>query len=126
MSYGRAFYRSVLQSIQSCVTPLIFEERLYLVFLRGGAPLANHKSAEKRARQSLRRQATNRKTIGSVRTAEIKLRKALSAKDAKSAQAALIEFSSRVDKAAQKGRLTASTASRKISRLSKHVHALGK
>ena len=88
--------------------------------------MANHKSAEKRARQSLRRQATNRKTIGSVRTAEIKLRKALSAKDAKSAQAALIEFSSRVDKAAQKGRVPASTAARKISRLSKHVHALGK
>lgn len=126
MGHRWAFFRSVLQSIQSCVTPLIFEERYLLVFLRGGAPLANHKSAEKRARQSLKRQAVNRKTIATVRTAEIKLRKALTGKDVKGAQAALVEFSSRVSKAAQKGRMPFERASRKVSRLSKQVQALVK
>ena len=88
--------------------------------------MANHKSAEKRARQSLKRQAVNRKTVGSVRTAETKLRKAMAAKDAKAAQTLLVEFSSRVGKAAQKGRIPMERASRKISRLSQQVHALVK
>lgn len=88
--------------------------------------MANHKSAEKRARQSLRRQAINRKTIGAVRTAETKLRKAMAAKDTKTAQTLLIEFTSTVSSAAQKGRIPTPRASRKIARLSQQVHALGK
>ncbi len=88
--------------------------------------MANHKSAEKRARQSLRRQAVNRKTMATVRTAETKLRKAMTAKDAKAAQTLLIEFKSTVAVAAKKGRIPAPRASRKISRLSQQVHALSK
>lgn len=88
--------------------------------------MANHKSAEKRARQSLRRQAINRKTMATVRTAETKLRKAMAAKDAKAAQTLLIEFTSTVSVAAQKGRIPTPRASRKISRLSQQVHALAK
>lgn len=88
--------------------------------------MANHKSAEKRARQSVKRQAINSRTIAAVRTAEVKLRKALAAKDAAAVPALLITFKSRIDKAAQKGRLTRETASRKIARLSKQVSALAK
>ena len=88
--------------------------------------MANHKSAAKRARQSVKRQATNKKTLGTVRTAETKLRKAMAAKDAKAAQTLLVSFESTVIKAAQKGRLPFRTASRKVSRLSQQVHALGK
>lgn len=86
--------------------------------------MANHKSALKRARISVRRNAINMKTLGGVRTAEKKLRKAITGKNKEESAKALIEFSSRVSKAAQKGRIHYKTASRKISRLSKAVASL--
>lgn len=86
--------------------------------------MANHKSAIKRARQSLRRQAINSKTLGEIRTIEKKLTKAIASKDKASSGQLLITYMSRMDKAAQKGRVHNSTASRKISRLSKRVSAI--
>jgi small subunit ribosomal protein S20 len=87
--------------------------------------LANHKSAEKRARVSIRRNAINSKTLSGVRTLEKKLRKTITAKQKDEATKILREFSSTIAKAAQKGRLTSRTASRKVSRLSRQVSALG-
>ena len=87
--------------------------------------MANHKSAEKRARVSLRRRAINSKTLGEVRTLEKKLRKAIEGKKKEDSAKALIEYASGIAKAAQKGRLPFRTASRKIGRLSKAVSALG-
>ena len=86
--------------------------------------MANHKSAEKRARQATRRNAVNTKTLGEVRTFEKKLRAAIGKKDKGESQKLLIAFSSKVDKAAQKGRLAKETASRKVSRLSKLIASL--
>jgi small subunit ribosomal protein S20 len=86
--------------------------------------LANHKSAEKRARVSLRRKAINARTLGGVRTVEKKVLKAIAAKNKDESQTALTEFMSTAAKAAQKGRLPFRTASRKISRLSKAVSNL--
>ena len=86
--------------------------------------MANHKSAEKRARQSVRKNEVNTKTLGKVRTLEKKLRKALTAKNKDESNQVLVQFSSAIGKAAQKGRVHERTASRKISRLSKAVSTL--
>lgn len=86
--------------------------------------MANHKSAIKRARQSLRRNAINTKTLGEIRTIEKKLTKAVTSKNKDESAKILVNYMSRVGKAAQKGRMHFSTASRKIARASKRVAAL--
>lgn len=88
--------------------------------------MANHKSAIKKARMSLRRNAINTKTMGEVRTMEKNVRKAVAAKDKDGSQKALVSYSSKIGKAAQKGRIKFETASRKVSRLAKMVSALAK
>ncbi len=86
--------------------------------------MATHKSAEKRARQSTKRATRNKQSLSAVRTIERKLRDALASAEATTAQELLKEFSSRAQKAAGKGRIHASNAQRKISRLSLAVHNL--
>ena len=86
--------------------------------------MANHKSAEKRARVSARRNAINSKTMSAVRSLEKKVRKAITGKNKDESAKALVAYSSSIAKAAQKGRVPARTASRKISRLAKAVSAL--
>lgn len=86
--------------------------------------MANHKSAIKKARMSLRRNAINSRTLTEVRTLEKKLRKAIGSKNKEDSSKTLIEFNSKVSKAAQKGRIKFKTASRKVSRLSKLVSAM--
>lgn len=86
--------------------------------------MANHKSAIKKARMSIRRNVINSKTMTEVRTIEKKLRKAIGAKTKEESQKALMEFNSKLSKAAKKGRMKKKTASRKVSRLSKLVATL--
>ena len=86
--------------------------------------MATHKSSEKRARQDIKKSANNQKTLSGVRTAEKKLRTAISAKDAKGAADLLKVYASKIDKAASKGVVHAKTASRKISRLSTQTSSL--
>ena len=86
--------------------------------------MATHKSAEKRARQSLKKEERNTGTKNAIKTFEKKVRTALATKDAKAAGDALVGFASKIDKAAQKGIIPRKTASRKISRLSTQVSAL--
>lgn len=78
--------------------------------------MANHKSAEKRARQSLKRAARNTQTRKNVKTVEKKLVADLAAKG-KDAETSLREFTSKVMKAVTKGVIKKQTAARKISRL---------
>lgn len=85
--------------------------------------MANHKSAEKRARQSLRRAARNQQTKSKVKTVERKVIVALQAKS-KETEATLREFTSQIMKAVSKGVIKKETASRKIGRLSKRVQAI--
>jgi len=86
--------------------------------------LANHKSAAKRARQTIRKAARNSQARKAVRTVEKKLRLAIDGKDTSAAKTLMLNYESKVQKAAQKGLYHAKTASRKVSRLAKAVGGL--
>lgn len=89
--------------------------------------MANHKSAEKRARQAVKRNKVNTSRKNAVRTHEKNLVKALTAKDAKALPELLKNFTSQIMKAAQRGIFKKENASRRIARLSSRVQqALGK
>ncbi len=88
--------------------------------------MANHKSAKKRARQTITKTARNSQTKKTIRTFEKKLRTAISEKKADDAQSMLVTYISKMDKAAQKGMLHANNAARKIGRLSKAVSSITK
>jgi small subunit ribosomal protein S20 len=104
----------------------IFKRKATIKGYRGGYPLANHKSAEKRARQSVKRNARNSQAKASVKTFEKNLVKGIEAKSKEVADL-LKSFTAQAMKAADKGQLKKTTVARKISRLSKRVHAaLGK
>lgn len=83
--------------------------------------MANHKSAAKRARQSVKRNAVNTRRKSTVRTHEKNLLKALLNKDLKALPELLKTVTSQFMKAAGKGALKKETVSRKIGRLSARV-----
>ena len=87
--------------------------------------MANHKSAIKRHKQSLKRAARNRAARTRVTNAGRNGRAAIQGNDKNLAQTALGEASSVLAKAAGKGALHWKKAARKISRLAKAVNALG-
>lgn len=96
------------------------------LIIYGGYPLAQHKSAAKRARQAVRKNKVNTNRKSKVRTGEKTLMSALKKKDAKAIPELLSYYTSQMMKAAQKGVFSKTTASRKIARLSAQVHkALG-
>ena len=84
--------------------------------------MANHKSAEKRARQSVKRKARNTSRKATVKTFERNLLKGIEAKS-KDLPALLKAYVSKAMKATAKGTLNKSTVSRKIGRLSTRVQA---
>jgi small subunit ribosomal protein S20 len=88
--------------------------------------MANHKSAAKRARQSVKRKTVNNKRKGIVKTIEKKLLQAISLKDSPKAQELLKTFASYVDRAAKNSVVSKNHASRKKSRLSASVAHLAK
>ena len=81
--------------------------------------MANHKSAKKRARQTVKRHARNRNITTSERTAIKKARKAFEGDDAEVSQTAVRSAESHLRRAASKGVIPAKRASRQISRLAK-------
>ena len=83
--------------------------------------MAQHKSAAKRARQSVRKNKLNSSRKSKVRTGEKGLLKAIDKKDTKAIPELLSYYTSQMMKAAQKGVFSKSTAARKISRLSAQV-----
>ncbi|GFM33976.1 30S ribosomal protein S20 [Desulfovibrio subterraneus] len=83
--------------------------------------MANHKSAIKRHRQSLKRAARNRAMKTRVRNTVKAVRAAVQLKDKDQAMALLGTASSILDKAATKGVIHWKNASRNISRLSKAI-----
>jgi len=91
----------------------------------GGRTLANHKSAAKRARQTIRRTGRNSQIKKAVRTCEKKLRLAVSNKKGKEALELLVKYDSKISKAAQKGIIHAKNASRRVGRLASQVQAIG-
>lgn len=84
--------------------------------------MANHKSAEKRARQSVKRKARNGQIKASVKTFEKNLVKGIEAKS-KEVPALLSAYMKKAMSAANKGVLKKETISRKIGRLSSRVNA---
>lgn len=79
--------------------------------------MPNHKSAEKRVRQSEKRRAINRSNRTKVRTYIKKLRSALESSSKQDVAQILPETISVIDKAVQKGVLHANAAARYKSRL---------
>lgn len=85
--------------------------------------MANHKSAAKRARQSVKSNELNRARRSKVRTLAKAVETAVAAKDAPAAKIALKSAESALARAAGRGTLHWKTAARKTSRLAKSVKA---
>lgn len=81
-----------------------------------------HPSAEKRYRQSVKRQARNRIIRSHARTAAKNALESIAGSDLAAAQAALREAAKVLQKAASKGTIKRNTASRKIGRLARRLH----
>lgn len=86
--------------------------------------MANHKSALKRAKQNRVRNARNTHIRSTMRTLVKNIRTAVTAGDAETAKAALTTAIPYISRTAAKGVIHKSTASRKISRLTKLVNSL--
>jgi small subunit ribosomal protein S20 len=86
--------------------------------------MANHKSAEKRVRQNIKRNEINRSSRSELRTSIKKLRAAVTANDKNASTALLNPTVSLIDKAVSKGIIHKNTAARYKSRLTKHVSEL--
>ena len=79
--------------------------------------MANHKSAEKRNRQRIKRRQRNLMHLTKMRTFIKRVRKALDAKDLEAAKTGLPVAVKAIDRAATKGVIHRNTASRYVSRL---------
>jgi small subunit ribosomal protein S20 len=86
--------------------------------------MANHKSAEKRIRQTERRTAVNRSRIGRIRTFMKKVETAIQSGDKAAAGEAFRLAQPEMMRGVTKGVLHKNTVSRKLSRLSQRIKAL--
>ena len=86
--------------------------------------MANHKSAEKRAKQSEVKRDHNRSRKSMMRTTIKKLRLAIAGGQKKEAQELLVSTQSIIGKLAKTKTVKAGTASRKTSRLASQVAGL--
>ncbi len=87
--------------------------------------MANTKSAKKAARQAERRTLINKARRSRVRTYVRKVEEAIASGDKEAAAVALREAQPEIMRSALKGIVHRNTASRKISRLSARIKALG-
>ncbi|MDG2306001.1 MAG: 30S ribosomal protein S20 [Candidatus Binatia bacterium] len=86
--------------------------------------MANHPSAIKRHRQSIKRAARNQAIRTNVRTSVKKVRALVQSGDKAAATEAVIQVQRTLDKAVSKGVLHRKNASRRAARLARHVDAL--
>ena len=86
--------------------------------------MANHKSAEKRARQTIKRTERNRRTRSRVKSAVKQARAALDAGDAGETASAIKVAEGVLRRAAAKGAIPKKRASRQVSRLTKSQNRL--
>ena len=86
--------------------------------------MANHKSAEKRIRQTERRTAVNRARVSRLRTFMKKVEAAIESGDKAAARAAFSEAQPELHRSVGKGVVHKNTAARKLSRLSSRIKAL--
>jgi small subunit ribosomal protein S20 len=86
--------------------------------------MANHKSAEKRIRQTERRTEVNRARVSRIRTFVKKVEVAIESGDKSAAAEAFRAAQPEMMRGATKGVLHRNTVSRKLSRLSARIKAL--
>ena len=86
--------------------------------------MANHKSAEKRVRQTTKRNSINSRNRSRLRTQVKKLRAAIEEGDQQAAQTLLPQTVSLIDKSVQKGILHSNAAARYKSRLTTTVSGM--
>ena len=86
--------------------------------------MANHKSAEKRIRQTEKRTAINRARKSRVRTFVKKVEAAILSGDKEAAQSAFRLAQPELHRASGKGVLHKNTVARKLSRLAVRINAL--
>jgi small subunit ribosomal protein S20 len=86
--------------------------------------MANHKSAEKRMRQTAKRTAINRARISRVRTFVRKVEAAIATGNKEAAQSEFQLAQPELHRAITKGVLHKNTVSRKLSRLATRINAL--
>ena len=87
--------------------------------------MANHKSALKRHRQSEKKNIRNTAVKSTIKTTIKGIRASIKDKNAEEAGLQLKKASTQLDKAVTKGVLHRNNASRKISRLTTAVNAIG-
>ncbi len=87
--------------------------------------MANHKSAEKRNRQSQDRRLRNRINKSQMKNAIRKVNEAVTAGSGDQAKEALLQAIPLIAKTASKGTIHKKAASRKISRLTRSVNKIG-
>ena len=80
--------------------------------------MANHKSAKKRARQTVKRTARNRPVKTHIKTVTRAFREAVAEGDKKKVEEAYQEAAKTLRRAASRGVIPKRTASRRVSRLS--------
>jgi small subunit ribosomal protein S20 len=88
----------------------------------GELPLAQHKSARKRARQAVKRRAHNRGIRSSVRTGVKSAHTAIESGDGEATTAAVRLAEGLLRRAASKGVIPKKRARRQVSRLAKRAH----
>jgi small subunit ribosomal protein S20 len=86
--------------------------------------MANHKSAEKRIRQTERRTAVNKARVSRLRTFMKKVEVAIESGDKEAARSAYAEAQPELHRGVSKGVVHRNTAARKLSRLSSRIKAL--
>ncbi|GAB6057177.1 30S ribosomal protein S20 [Desulfonatronum parangueonense] len=86
--------------------------------------MANHPSAIKRHRQSLKAQARNKATKTRIKNAVKAVRQAVEQNDLEQAQAKLIQATAVLDKAAGKKVIHWGNAARRVSRLTAAVNRI--
>jgi small subunit ribosomal protein S20 len=87
--------------------------------------MANTKSAKKAARKMVRRTAINKSRVTRMKTTVRAVEEAIAKGDQATAMAALKAAEPVLVRTAQKGMIHARTASRKVSRLTARVKAMG-
>jgi small subunit ribosomal protein S20 len=86
--------------------------------------MANHPSAKKRIRQTVRRTAVNRSRVSRIRTFLKKVELAIQAGDKEGADEAFRAAQPEVHRGVTKGVLHRNTAARKLSRLSHRIKTI--
>ena len=95
-----------------------------ITYIYWSSTLANIKSAKKRARQAVKRNARNSSARSALRTAVKKVVLAIAAKDKVAAEAAYKAAEPVLDRSSSRGLIHKNKASRHKARLSGHIKAL--